>query len=489
MNTKSNRKRIQFGDFQTPDILALKICERLRLEGILPDTIIEPTCGLGSFIKAAVKVFPRCKQILGFEMNDSYIAELKTNISTLDVSSSIIIEKADFFRKDWERPLSLATGSLLILGNFPWVTNAVQGTIGGDNLPNKSNFQNNTGFDSISGKANFDISEWMLIEVLRWLKHRNGDIAMLVKKSVARKVISYAERTGVDMFKSLLIDIDTKKYFDASVDACLLVMRIKHEYTSFCYDYTEYDSFEDNVGRRIGHRMGLIVNNLELFENHSYLVGNSPLKWRSGVKHDVAQIMEFKHRNNVLINGLDEPVDIEPKYVYPLLKGSDIGSGKEWRKTYVLVTQHYVGEPTTTIMEEAPLTWLYLTKHTSKFDSRRSTIYKRTPRFSMFGIGEYTFLPWKIAICGLYKSIRFQLVGPIDGKPVVFDDTVYYISFDTKEEATEVLDKIDSTIYKNLLSTLIFNDEKRPIKAAFLNVIDWSLIKNSDVTIIHSDYK
>lgn len=477
MSTKSSRKRIQFGDFQTPDTLALKICERLRLEGILPETIIEPTCGLGSFIKAAINIFPKCKQILGFEINDSYIDALKNSISNLNVTSSIIIDKADFFQNDWEGPLSSATGALLILGNFPWVTNAVQSTIGGDNLPSKSNFQNNNGFDSISGKANFDISEWMLIEVLRWLKHRNGDIAMLVKKSVARKVVSYAERTGVDTYKSFLIDIDTKEYFDASVDACLLVIRIKHEFSGFCYDYTEYDSFEDNVGRRIGHRMGLIVNNLELFENLSYLIGKSPIKWRSGVKHDVSQLMEFRHRDNMLINGLDEIVDIEPKYVYPLLKGSDIGSGKEWRETYVLVTQRFVGEQTTTIVEEAPLTWSYLSKHASKFESRRSTIYQRAPQFSMFGIGEYTFLPWKIAICGFYKSIRFRLVGPIDGKPVIFDDTVYYVSFSTEHEASEVLDKINSTIYMNLLSSLVFNDEKRPVKAGVLNVIDWSLIK------------
>ena len=34
------------------------------------------------------------------------------------------------------------------------------------NLPSKSNFQNRKGLDAVTGKANFDISEWMLIQLM-----------------------------------------------------------------------------------------------------------------------------------------------------------------------------------------------------------------------------------------------------------------------------------------------------------------------------------
>ncbi|MDD3536191.1 MAG: SAM-dependent methyltransferase [Candidatus Cloacimonetes bacterium] len=476
MKYKKSKKRIEFGDFQTPYVLALKICERLKEEGISPATIIEPSCGLGAFIKAAVKTFPSVNQIYGFDINEEYLDILRTDVSVFKSKPSVYIEKTDFFSHDWKKQISLASEPLLILGNFPWVTNTTQSVIGGINLPHKSNFHNTNGFDSINGNANFDISEWMFIEVFRWLAHRNGDIAMLLKKSVARKVVLYAERNNLNMQNAFLIDIDAKKHFGAFVDACLIVIQIRHESKNSDYDYIEYRNFDDKIGQMTGHRRGMAVKNMSLFDNYSHFLGESPIRWRSGVKHDMAQIMELKNVNNVLSNGLDETLNIESKYLYPLLKGSDIGSGNQWRNTYLLVTQRHTGEDTSHISVDAPLTWSYLVKHKERFASRRSTIYKRAYQFSIFGIGDYAFLPWKIAICGFYKSIQFRLIGPIEDKPVMFDDTVYYISFHTEREALEALQKISSNEYLALLSSMMFVDEKRPIKAGVLNKIDWSQI-------------
>lgn len=103
-----------------------------------------------------------------------------------------------------------------------------------------------------------------------------------------------------------------------------------------------------------------------------------------------------------------------------------------------------------------------------------STIYAKNPRFSIFGVGDYAFRPWRIAICGLYKKLRFRLVGPMDSKPVMFDDTVYYVSFDCEEDARRALEKLTSASALSLLSSLVFWDEKRPIKTGILNVLDWN---------------
>jgi hypothetical protein len=184
--------------------------------------------------------------------------------------------------------------------------------------------------------------------------------------------------------------------------------------------------------------------------------------------------MEFTQTERGLENGLKEVVALEQTYLFPLLKGSDIGSGKPWRKKFTLVTQHYVGEATDPIKQTAPLTWAYLLKHAGALDERGSTIYAKNPRFSIFGVGDYAFRPWRIAICGLYKALRFRLVGPNEGRPVMFDDSVYYLSFDTEAEAIEVLDKLHSKSATGLLSSLIFWDEKRPIKTGILNVLDWT---------------
>lgn len=468
------KRRIEFGDFQTPDDLALAVCRRLVALDIRPDVVIEPTCGVGAFVRAAAASFPDALEILGFDTNVSYLETLRAKLASTRSHGRIELEHADFFTTDWRQKLFGISGSVLVVGNFPWVTNATLGAIGGSNLPEKSNFLAHRGFDAISGKANFDISEWMLLEVLRWFDGRSGDVAMLVKTAVARKVLAHAQRQGAAVRDAFLIGIDAKKQFGASVDACLLVMRLTGDHSLTCHDYTMFSDLEDRVGRRVGHRMGLTVGDLDAFEAAVHLVGASPQKWRSGVKHDASVIMEFTRSERGLENGLGEVVDLEPDYLYPLLKGSDVGSAKVWREKFVLVTQRRVSEPTDLIRKVAPLTWAYLERHGAQLDARGSSIYAKNPRFSIFGIGDYAFAPWKIAICGLYKLLRFRLVGPIDGRPVMFDDTVYYLSFETEKEAKAALAMIESQPARSLLSSLIFWDEKRPVKTSILNVLDWS---------------
>ena len=428
---------------------------------------------MGAFVLAAAHVFSDAREVLGYEVNESYLDTLQGRLKGDSAAPRVRLEHADFFSTDWQAQTKELPGHLLIVGNFPWVTNATQGAIGGKNLPQKSNFLGFNGFDAISGKANFDISEWMLLDVLRWLSLRGGDVAMLVKTAVARKVLAHAERQRQPVTDAQIVEINAKKHFGASVDACLLVIRLDPKVQP-SYDYTVFASLEDRQGRTVGHRQGLTVSDLDTFESCSFLVGQSPQKWRSGIKHDASAVMEFTRCTTGYENGLGEIVQLEDVYLFPLLKGSDIGSNKEWRSKFVLVTQRAVGADTGPIKELAPRTWAYLEAHAEQLNARGSTIYAKNPRYSIFGVGDYAFRPWRIAICGLYKALRFRLVAPLEGRPVMFDDTVYYVSFDTEEEARQTLTALESDPAMGLLSSLIFWDEKRPIKTGILNVLDWS---------------
>ena len=340
------KKKIEFGDFQTSDSLAQSVCAKLSSIGISPDVVIEPTCGVGAFVLAAVNEFSSGCKIYGFEVNETYLEILRQRLVANPKANNVKLAQADFFSNDWKSILSKAPGSILVLGNFPWVTNATQGVIGGKNLPEKSNFLNQNGFDAISGKSNFDISEWMLLEVLRWFFGRSGDIAMLLKTSVARKVLAHAERQRLPICEANIFCIDAKNEFNASVEACLLVIRLSDNSSTALYDYSIFKSISDSHGYRVGHREGLTVGDLDAFESSSFLLGKCPQKWRSGIKHDAAAVMELTCTTEGLINGLGETIDIEPDYLFPLLKGSDIGSDKPWRQKFVLVTQKFVGEKT-----------------------------------------------------------------------------------------------------------------------------------------------
>jgi hypothetical protein len=468
MKSSVQQTKIEYGDFQTPLELANCVSQKLRTLGISPETIIEPTCGIGAFIEASSYNFPNAKKIVGIEVNETYLNQIQKRKSAFPNKERITLQLGNFFDFKWKELLKDIDGSILVIGNFPWVTNSQQGTIGGANLPEKLNFQNRNGFDAMTGKSNFDISEWMLIQVGNWLQNRKGYLAMLCKTAVARKFLHHLHTNHMSLLHSAIYGIDAKKYFGASVDACLLFCEF--DGVSHNYDYDVYESLEAKKSQRVGHRNGMTIRDLDTFEKSSHLFGTSELKWRSGIKHDCSEVMELKREDGFLVNGLDEKLDIEPIYVYPLLKGSDIANNRiSSTNRFVIVTQKTVGEPTNTIKHLAPKTWKYLEKHAEFLDNRKSRIYHDNPRFSIFGVGSYTFSPYKIAICALYKTLDFRLVGELNDRPVVFDDTVYFLSFDSEEQARKVLYTLLSQNVQDFFSSMIFWDEKRPVKTSILN--------------------
>ncbi|MEW5829955.1 MAG: SAM-dependent methyltransferase [Chloroflexota bacterium] len=479
MTNTLRQAQIEYGDFQTPFELAERVCEKLVELDVSPATIIEPTCGVGAFIEASATSFPSVKKIIGVEINQGYLDELKSRKKRFVESERISLLQGDFFDFNW-KSLFDTEGPVLVVGNFPWVTNSQQGAIGGANLPVKINFQNRNGLDAITGKSNFDISEWMLIQVANWLRNRHGYLAMLVKTSVARKFLNHLHSEKIGILRSAIYSIDAKRYFDVSVEACLLFCEF--DALSHNYDYDIYEGLDSVKSQRVGHRNGITVRDLDTFERLSKYYGQSKTKWRSGIKHDCSDVMEFQKVGEDYINGLGEIVEIESLYLYPLLKGSDVANNRVDRTNrLVLVTQKAVGEPTSLIKKLAPKTWAYLEAHAEHLDKRKSRIYQDNPRFSIFGVGPYTFAPYKIAICGLYKKLDFRLVHQIEGQPVVFDDTVYYLSFKTEQEANKIFSILSSSLVRDFYSALIFWDEKRPIKSSVLNSLDLQQFESTQV--------
>lgn len=468
--------KIIYGDFQTPLTLAHAICQKLIALDIAPDVIIEPTCGIGAFIESASYAFTYAKKIIGLDINPDYLQEIAKKQISWPQHQRISLKQVDFFNLDWTEIINHKNENILVLGNFPWVTNAQQGVIGSQNLPTKANDSQLHGLSALTGKSNFDISEWMLRQTAVALHQRPSYLAMLCKQSVARKFFAYLETQQLYLKQGRVYPIDAQKEFGASVSACLLLCEF--DGVSHHYDYEVYEDFEGKKFQQVGRREGLMVQNLSDFERLRFLHGGTT-KWRSGVKHDCAEVMELTVKGDSYENGLGEAIDIEPTYVFPLLKGSDIANNRtQTTQRAVLITQKNVGDPTKPIQFHAPKTWAYLEAHTHLFEKRKSRIYAHKPPFAIFGVGNYTFAPYKIAICSLYKRLTFQVIGPINGCPVLFDDTVYFLSFATQTQAQAAWKALNSSMAKTFLEALIFWDEKRPIKTSILNNLNLSLLEN-----------
>ncbi|WP_169155641.1 hypothetical protein [Brasilonema bromeliae] len=104
------------------------------------------------------------------------------------------------------------------------MTSADVGKWSGTNVPQKSNFDRKAGLAAKTGGSNFDIAEWML-QLLRPLSQRSGWLAVLYKRSVARKLLARFWADGVRFEAADLYLIDAKRWFGASVEAGLLVVR------------------------------------------------------------------------------------------------------------------------------------------------------------------------------------------------------------------------------------------------------------------------
>ncbi len=471
------RRKIEFGDFQTPDALAHKVCALLRRLGLSPEAIVEPTCGVGSFLRASVAVFPECPRRLGFEVNPSY-AQAARAVERAEVHCE------DFFHKDWPGLLNGLREPILVIGNPPWVTNSTVGALGGANLPAKSNFHRLSGLDAITGKSNFDISEWMLLHLLECLSGRKSVLAMLCKTVVARKALRHAWSRNSQIARSAIYSIDAAKHFGASVEACLLVCILEPGAASQeCAVYSDLDAAAHRS--TFAFRNGRLVADMGAFEAYGRLSGASPLKWRSGVKHDCSRVMELRSREyDRFENGLGEVVRLESTYLYPMLKSSELMKPQPTPSRCMLVTQRSVGEETSPIEHDAPRTWDYLQSHADRLDGRSSAIYRNQPRFSVFGVGAYSFAPWKVATSGFYKCLDFRCVGPVEGKPVVFDDTCYFLPCRAEHDAKLLAELLNSKAAKSFFRSLIFWDAKRPITAQLLAGLDLDILaKEAGVTL------
>ena len=459
----------EYGDYQTPQTFANNICVFLKNKyRINPSVIIEPTCGVGAFLKASF-VF-NAQYIYGLEINPEYCKICTNNIK----DSRIKIINADFFNFDIKSLIS--SQNVLVIGNPPWVTNSALSTIESENLPEKFNFKRFKGIDAITGSSNFDICEYIILKLVSVFCGSNTTIAMLCKTSVARNIFIEINRSKICCDYCDLYEIDAKKLFGISASACLLVIQLTNKEDTIQEECRVYDFNSPNtVKSRFGFKKSKFFSNLDNYSED--FDGICCFEWRQGVKHDCSKIMELSLKNGLLINGRKEFVDIEKNIVFPLIKSSMFKQPiiNKFSK-FVIVTQRKAREETNTLKNKVPRTWAYLNKNRALFDNRKSSIYQGAPAFSMFGVGDYSYSKYKVGISGFYKEPLFSVLFSDDGKPVMTDDTSYFICFDNYDAAYVAMLYLNSYRVKNFLKKISFQDAKRPYTKKVLSRINFRKI-------------
>ena len=453
----------EFGDYQTPLDFAEKICNFLKEQKNLnPETIFEPTCGIGNFLKASM-IFD-AEKYFAVDINENYCKICAENFS----DKKIIIWNENFFNFDSS---IIPKENLLIIGNPPWALNSnIE-----KNLPTKNNYKNLKGIDALTGSSNFDICEYIIKKIIDDFRNTNTAIAMLCKISVAKNIFEYLFNNKIFFSCCEIFEFDAKKIFEISANAGLLFINLTSQeiFSSICNIY-KFDN-PSVIKKSFGYKNEKFFGNLLL--KTCDFDGKCCFEWRQGIKHDCAKIMELTFDDGIFKNGNDEIIDVDEETIYPLIKGSMIKSPiiNSFSK-YVIVTQKFLGEDTSHLEFDAPKTWKYLKKNLIFFEKRESKIYKNSAEFSMFGIGDYSFLPYKVCIGGFNKKSFFSLVYSPNKKIIMPDDTTYFIGFEDYELAYTAMIYLNTEKVQDFLKRLSFSDTKRPFTKKILSRIDFSKI-------------
>ncbi len=466
----------ELGDFQTPPALVLDILQCLNVNGKNWKRVFEPTCGAGNFISGLLQLqVPPC-EIQAIEFDSEYFYKAKEKVKLIaqkHFSTRVIIQQAKIFDFDLRNQLNWSeSGSLLVIGNPPWVTNSQLGALESDNLPEKRNLKGLKGIEALTGHSNFDIAEYIWIKLLQELADEKPTIALLCKTSVARNILQFAFDNRLNINNASIRMIDAQKWFRASVSACLFSIDVGAE--KVCYDANVYqDLYSNEVKSVIGIIGGKLVADIQTYKKSIFIEGKCSLTWRQGVKHDAISVMELDNIGDEKFkNKLGQIFKVELDYVYPLLKSTDLFHGKIDAKRGVIITQKKVGEDTSKLQIIAPLLWNYLDTNLDFFNKRKSSIYKGKPLFSIFGIGDYSFSLYKVAISGLHKEQRFRVLSPINNRPVMLDDTCYFVPCESLEQANYIANLLNSSVCLDFIKARTFKDAKRPITKKLLQCIN-----------------
>lgn len=456
------------GDYQTPLQLVEQVINCPELSGKTWSRLLEPTCGQGNFIRPFCKLGNPPIEIHAIEIQDQYVSQVQK------LPVPITVHQTNIFSLDLKTDLQWVTnGSLLVIGNPPWVTNAELSITQSHNHPEKTNLKHLQGLDAMTGSSNFDIAEHIILKLIWELADQQPTIAVLCKTSVARNILHFAPQAKLPIVFSTIRQLDAKRWFNAAVDACLLYLELKpNQYNPRTTVYSDLQTTEPL--QVMEHKHGQLIANVTFHDRVAFLEGKCTLSWRQGLKHDAAPVMELTlHPDGHWQNKERQSVVVEPDYIYPLLKSSDLAHEPiDKPRKAVIITQKRLTDDTYELKTTAPLLWKYLSDHEKVFAKRKSSIYTNKPPFSIFGIGDYSFAPYKVAIAGMYKIPRFQAIGPIQSRPVMCDDTCYFIPCWSPEQAALLATLLNSQVCLDFINSTIFTDSKRPITKRLLQRIN-----------------
>ncbi len=147
---------------------------------------------------------------------------------------------------------------------------------------------------------------------------------------------------------------------------------------------------------------------------------------------------------------------IESDLLYPLLRGRDVQRWVPSPSAYILMTQDpktRIGINEEIMKVKYSKTYSYLKRFEATLRARKTQAVRhlmdRGPFYSIFGVSDFTFAPWKVVWREVGNEINAAVVNeaPVENfpRPVIPDHTCVFVSCKKKEEAHYICAVLNST--------------------------------------------
>ena len=395
-----------------------------------------------------------------------------------------------------------------IIGNPPWInweTLPVSYRRETHPLWAEYGLYQHKGYEALMGKSKDDLAVLLTYVVLNQYLANNGMLAFVITQSIfkttgaGRGFRSFVLPSGTPVRVMQVEDLSDIKPFPGAKNRTALMVLRKGEATDYPVPYI-YWQLQPGQGppradgslveaKKATRRLSLLgqpvdSNDItspwltacpEALKALQKLISPSFYRAREGVNTGGAngvfylypleeaarddKILAFRN----LIAGVKRPVPevtahLEGDLIYPLLRGRDIEPWQADPQSYILLT-HREGErlqaiPEAELGHKYPNVAKYLNKFAPILHQRRTRLVRNLmatgPFYSIFGIGDYTFAPYKVVWQRIGSKLTAAVVSrkkvplPIQ-ELVIPNDSTVFVPFEQEEEAHYFCTLLNST--------------------------------------------
>ncbi|MWV65024.1 N-6 DNA methylase [Halorubrum sp. JWXQ-INN 858] len=508
--------RLALGQYYTPRGLASVAVDALPVADHASDRVLDPGCGSGVFLDASLRakraaieeppsppgsgdpaalVATLTDTVVGFDINPVAVrsAKLRYALSIADLLAADGVEAVELpvFLTDsvgLAGGIDAEAGSGIrfgdgrldptadhLVGNPPWITWA--------NLPESTReawrdahvdrlgLLAHEGAASLLGHANDDVSVpfvWVCID--RYLA-AGGSASVVLKRGLTKGPSGRLFRAGDVGDRPVAVervqDLTRLDPFggDVTPDASVYTLRADRD-TTFPVDATSWSRGGSDQGPSFASARAMSRTLTREGTAYRPIDGDDPAgSWiradadrralgecavpiRHGVKDDAAAVFDVDEAT------LDA---IEADRVFPYLKSRHVvkyGLFGHDRRLVPMDEAHADNEAA--LAASCPATYDYLRERREELAARSSSWLDHGPFYNVFGLGEYTWSPYKVVWCRLAFKPHFVVVSTVTDealgeKPVVPGDHCMFVPTDDREEAHFLCALLNSASYRRAI--------------------------------------